>query len=98
MPVKKSASYLNLDWNGTLHTGKPKEIKKKTSGRDKSWYYLGLIGEVGFSIALPIVGGALLGKFLDQKFLIYPKATLSLLVLGIFVSIANLINLVKRIY
>jgi predicted F0F1-ATPase subunit len=50
------------------------------------WYFLGLVGQLGYSIALPIAGGAILGRVVDDKFGTYPRATLSLLLLGIVIA------------
>lgn len=61
------------------------ELKKKTIGSD-TWYYLGLIGEIGYAIAIPIAGGTLVGVWIDRTWSLYPKATLLLLVIGCIVS------------
>ena len=57
-----------------------------------TWYYLGFIGEIGFSIAIPIATGALLGTYIDRHLGIYPKATLFLLCSGIFISVLTFIR------
>ena len=64
---------------------------------DKSWYYLRVFGEIGFSIAIPIAGGAFLGKYIDSLFSTYPKATLILLLGGIAVSFITLFRAVQEI-
>ena len=61
------------------------------------WYYLGLIGEIGFAIALPIAGGALIGVVIDRTWGMTPKATLSLLFLGVIISFFNLFKTVETI-
>lgn len=71
--------------------------KKKTVQSGAPWYYLGLIGEIGFVIALPMVGGALLGVVIDRTWSTTPKATLSLLFLGAAVSFFNVFKTVKTI-
>lgn len=70
---------------------------KKTQKNADTWYYVGYIGEIGFAIAIPIAGGALLGAYVDKLFLTYPKATLSLLFLGIAVSIVGFIRTIQEI-
>jgi predicted membrane protein len=60
-------------------------------------YYLGFVGELGFAISLPIVLCALLGKYLDDSWKMYPKMTLSLLVVGIVISMINFIEIIKTI-
>lgn len=64
--------------------------KEKRSIKDTShvspWYLFGVVGQLGYSIALPIAGGAILGRFIDDRFGTYPRTTLSLLLLGVFVA------------
>ena len=71
--------------------------KKKRSEITAPWYYLGLIGEIGFAIALPIAGGALIGVVIDRTWGMTPKATLSLLFLGVIISFFNLFKTVETI-
>lgn len=71
--------------------------KKKQIGITAPWSYLGLIGEIGFAISLPIVGGALVGVIIDRTWGMTPKATLSLLFLGVIISFFNLFKTVETI-
>ena len=73
--------------------------KRKTGKKDTSsgWYYLGFIGEVGFTIAIPIAGGAIIGAYLDRIWGTYPKATLSFLFIGIAVSLVGFVRVVQDI-
>ena len=81
------------------HTGgfklSKKEEKIRKSRFDDAWYYLGFVGEIGYAIALPVVGGALAGKYIDQKWSSYPRATLSLLFLGIAISVLGFIQTIR---
>lgn len=52
--------------------------------------------ELGFSISLPIVGGAWIGHIIDQKFGIAPRITLSLIFTGIIISISSIILILKE--
>ena len=73
-------------------------VKKQTKGYASPWYYyLGLVGHIGFAIAIPIVGGALLGGYIDKRWSIYPKATLSLLVVGTALGITVFIRALKDV-
>lgn len=92
----------NDQFDLTLEEGKSvssvRRIKKKRAVPASSWYYyLGLVGHVGFAIAVPIAGGALLGGYIDQRWSIYPKATLSLLLAGIALGITAFIRTLKDI-
>lgn len=51
----------------------------------------------GFSIALPISLGTILGAFLDAKTGLKPYFTLSLLILGLIISLYNSIQMVKKV-
>lgn len=57
---------------------------------------INLASDLGFTIALPIVGGAVLGSILDQKLNQSPKFTLSLIFLGLFISFYNIYKLTKK--
>ncbi len=86
----------------TLEEGKRvtviRRVKKEKAGHAFSWYYyLGLVGHIGFAIAVPIAGGALLGGYIDQQWSSYPKATLSLLMVGIVLGITAFIRTLKDI-
>lgn len=74
-----------------------KRLKQKRSGSNAPWYYLGLIGEIGFAIAIPIAGGAILGVVVDRAWGTTPIATLSLLFLGVVISFMNLFKTVETI-
>lgn len=77
----------------------PYRVKK--SGRKKSavnsWYYFGLAGEIGFTVAIPIAGGAIVGSYIDGRLHSYPNCTIIFLFVGIALSIINFIVIVKSI-
>lgn len=52
------------------------------------WTTLGMLGELGFIIALPIVGLGLLGRFLDKKYDSSPIFLLIAVLLSLFISSA----------
>lgn len=78
----------------TRQRGQKPQIQRST---DKTWYYLGLFGEIGFSIAIPIVGGAFLGRYIDDRLSTYPRATLILLLGGVVLSFVVLFQTVRNI-
>ncbi len=51
--------------------------------------------EIGFSVTVPVVGGVLLGVYLDKEFNTAPKLTLSFLFLGVIIGFLNIIKIVK---
>ena len=104
MTLKGATTKYNIVIDKSDVAVKPREARgKKRLNTPSTWYYMGFVGEVGFAIALPIVGGALAGSYLDKQLASYPRATLSLLVLGTVLSLVNFVRLVldvinKRTY
>ena len=87
---------LGINGHQTLVRQRRKKLtSQKVSG--DSWWYLGRIGQIGFDIAIPIVGGALLGKYIDSLVGSYPKATLTLLLLGVVLSLVTFIRTIQEI-
>lgn len=74
-----------------------KEDKVFRKKRGSAFEYFSYVGEIGFTIALPIASGGVLGAFLDRRFHTYPKITLLLLFLGILVSIGAFIRYVQDV-
>ena len=92
--------FKNHSYDLRLREGKVEAIERKTDPNKKkksSNFYrsIGIVSELGFVIAFPLVGGILLGTKLDQKFSSYPKLTLSLLLLGVTVSFCNLLLVMR---
>ena len=88
----------------SLHLGgkngmiiEPRKADKKKGKERNSWYYMGLVGQIGYAIALPIVGGGLLGGYIDRRLSSYPKATLLFLLLGFVVSITGFVETIREL-
>jgi predicted F0F1-ATPase subunit len=64
---------------------------------DKSWYYLGIFGQIGFSIALPIVICLIIGSKMDQYFNTYPRMTLGFLLFGIVISVVGFVSTIIKV-
>lgn len=79
------------------------EVEEKGRAKDKEksnrrfLETISLASQMGFSISLPIVAGALLGHFLDSRFNTSPRMTLSLIFLGLIVAAGNIYTVIKRI-
>ncbi len=84
----------------TLSSGfggaKNRPAQKKTDSYS-SWYYLGLVGQIGYVIALPIAGGALVGSIIDQRFGLYPKAALIGISAGFGLSALGFVQVIRKI-
>ena len=52
---------------------------------------------IGFSLIVPLIGGAYLGSYLDRKFNSTPKLTLSLILAGLFIGLYTMYKAVKDI-
>lgn len=64
---------------------------------DTSWYYFGIVGQIGFSIAIPIAGGAIVGSALDRRWSTYPQWTLGLLGAGVVISFVTFYQVIKMV-
>ncbi len=77
------------------------EIRKKELLKKKEqslgWYYLGLVGEIGFVIALPIVAGSIGGVYIDKWLGTKPAATILLLLVGVGISFIGFFNVIGEI-
>jgi len=96
--VKDKRKILRFENGNIADSGEINKISDKTKNFSKNIFQgLGIASELGFVISIPIVGGIFLGSWLDKKFSLYPKLTLSFLFLGVFLAIANLIYIVREI-
>jgi ATP synthase protein I len=60
------------------------------------WQGMGLVGSVGWMVAVPTVGGALLGRWLDRHFASGVFWTLSLLLAGVTLGCISTWRQIKR--
>ncbi|MEK7592493.1 MAG: AtpZ/AtpI family protein [Patescibacteria group bacterium] len=73
---------------------KEKQIFKNNSD---TWFYLGAVGDIGFTIAIPIVLGGIVGTYIDTNFGTKPAGVLVFLFLGIVISLIGFIYRIKDI-
>ena len=59
--------------------------------------YLGLVGQIGYTIAIPLVIGVLGGAFIDKSFGSRPIATLIGLGLGAVISLVGFSRTLKEV-
>ena len=74
-----------------------KSVNKNSRSSSSTWFYIDFASNLGLRISLPIAGGAILGKYLDGLWGSYPKGTVSLLFLGIVISVVGFIKTVREI-
>jgi len=96
MPKKKAPQQYDLVLDkGGKQTSTRSLVQSR--GPKTSWYYFGIVGQIGFSIALPIAGGAIAGSFIDQYYQTYPRWTLALLMLGVVLSFVTFYQVIKTL-
>ncbi len=71
------------------------EQARKTR-RESAWYGLGMFGLVGWSVAVPIVGGIALGLWIDRRWPGEVSWTLALLLAGAVLGALNAWYWVQR--
>ncbi len=83
-------------------TGDKTEIREKNIGpekhKDNTWYYFGLVGEIGFAIALPIAAGGIGGAYVDKLLGSQPTATILFLLVGIGISFIGFFHIVEEVF
>ena len=66
-----------------------RKLRVQRQGNQGAWFGLGMSGLIGWSVAVPTLGGIMLGVWLDHR---YPGGfswTIALLFAGLFVGCAN---------
>lgn len=77
--------YRNVDRRSDIRTALQRDLSRharREVGHGSFWRALGVLGMVGWPIALSAVGGALLGRYLDQRWQTGIQFTLTLLMLA----------------
>lgn len=71
-------------------------LKAKRSKRNGAWFGLGMMGLVGWSVALPTLAGAGIGYWIDSRYPTGFSWTLMLLVGGLMVGSLNAWHWVEK--
>lgn len=87
----------DITLDGGLKAAKPKNVAKKKTIRDSSWLYLGIAGQVGYTVAIPLVLGAIGGSFVDSRFGTYPKGIYIGLGTGFVLSVIGFIGVIREL-
>jgi len=66
-----------------------RKLKARRKGTQGVWFGLGMMGLVGWSVAIPTLAGAALGGWLDRRHSEPHSWTLMLLLIGLFVGCTN---------
>ncbi len=73
-----------------------RKLKARRNGQPGIWSGLGMMGLIGWSVALPTLLGAALGLWLDQKYPDGRSWTLALLMAGLTIGCLNAWHWVTR--
>lgn len=97
MQLTKKKKVLQLNEQQRLEVVEKEVVEDKNSEEEKKRFFslFNTSADLGFSIALPIAGGAIIGSYLDKVWGSAPKATLGLLFLGIGLGIASVFRLIN---
>ena len=87
-----------------LHLGLSRQIGQRESQKLRAqksevrtiWYGLGVMGLIGWSIAIPTILGIATGIWLDKRFPEGESWTLALLILGLVIGCLNAVQWVKK--
>ena len=96
MDTKEKKQFnLSLSDEGDIIKTSRGETPKKT--QPSVWFYLGTFGNIGLSIALPIVIGVLVGSWIDTKYGSKPTATLIGIIIGFIISIFGFVQMIRKV-
>ncbi len=73
-----------------------RKLKARRGGAPGVWFGLGMMGLIGWSVAVPTLLGAALGLWLDQRYPGGRSWTLALLVAGLSIGCLNAWHWVSR--
>lgn len=66
-----------------------RKLRARRNRRDSIWYGMGMMGMVGWSVAIPTVLGVAIGLWLDERIDVNFSWTLTLLVVGVVTGCVN---------
>lgn len=89
MPEPDKDEMLDDEFEVSVRRQRERIERAREETEGSVWRYLGLLGVVGWSVALPALLGALLGAWIDARAETGTRWTLGLLVLGLAVGCFN---------
>ncbi len=92
-PSGKEQFSLFVDHDGKIR--RSARNQKNNKRRENVWIYVGLVGDIGLTVAMPMAIAVFAGGFLDQQYSTYPRYTLGLLVAGCFISIVGFVQILN---
>jgi ATP synthase protein I len=77
------------DFDAKIAAQVARKLKAQRAGTQSAWFGLGMIGIIGWSVAVPTLLGALLGSWWDKHHAGPLSWTLALLAAGLTIGCAN---------
>lgn len=75
----------------------PRKRKHKKSASSPVLSYVGFASDFGFSIALPLGGALIIGRYIDNRFGVSPKATIGALIIGFIISMTTFVRVIRDV-
>ena len=66
-----------------------RKLEARKRGERDAWFWLGMFGLVGWSVAIPTIAGIALGLWLDDRFPGETSWTLTFLIIGVALGCLN---------
>lgn len=62
------------------------------------YFLLGKYSELGFVLVIPLIGGILIGGWVDRKWSTFPKATIAGIFIGMVITFGSLVSIVRDVW
>lgn len=85
----------DITLSGGIHGAAPKKERRRK--QTDTWLYLGVVGQIGYTVAIPLVAGVLAGVFIDRTAGTKPVATLIGLGLGAVISVIGFVRTLQEV-
>ena len=87
---------VNGDFSDLVSVREKRKLRARKKKMETFWFGLGMVGMVGWSIAIPTVGGIFLGVWIDLRWSGTYSWTLMLMVIGLVIGCLNVWFWVNR--
>ena len=88
-PDESTRSNERLTFAETISAKAERKSIAKEDGRHSVWFGLGMMGLIGWSVAVPTLAGAAIGQWLDKHYPVKNSWTLTLMVAGLASGCVN---------
>jgi ATP synthase protein I len=88
-PPKSTNGDAEARFGRTLDRKVARKLKARREGSRDAWFWLGMFGLVGWSVAVPTLAGIALGLWIDRSWPSRVSWTLTLLFVGLALGMTN---------